>query len=155
MPAPPPLHTFLFLSLLTWRMNSRDVNPLSTPRWRIKRPFCVGGRNSFELIAGRSKELGARVRLCRGWGEHPPPLSSPRKGGRDGQGDGDIRGGTILQFMAAGLSLCHGCKNANHVVCGPGLGGSDGHSERVGDETAPLSSFGVLLPIKRREAPSH
>lgn len=59
-----PPHTFPFLSLLTWRMNSRDVNPLSTPRCRIKCPLCVGGRNPFELIAGRSRELGVHWACC-------------------------------------------------------------------------------------------
>lgn len=48
-------------------------------------------------------------------------------------------------------SLCPSHKNANHAVCGPARG-SSGHSERVGGEVAPLSSFEVLLPIKGRNA---
>lgn len=73
----------------------------------------------------------------------------PRGGGRAGQGDGDIQGKTILAFTAGTFSLCPGHKNANHVVCGPGFSGSGGHRERVGGKMAPLSSFGVSVPIKR------
>jgi len=49
----------------------------------------VGGRNSFELIAGRSGELGHV--LGPGWGEHPLLLCSPEEEGGKGSGMGWLR----------------------------------------------------------------